>query len=363
MIIPRYLTREVLQNTFAVTFVLLIIIMCGRFIKYLSEAAAGKIDASILLSIMAFRLPGFLELILPLGFFIALLLAYGRLYAEHEMTVLFACGMSRLQLLKYSFIPASVVAIVVSLLSLWLSPLGLQQAESLLSAEKAKNDFESLQPATFQPLQNDQLVSYSESIVDEGRQLNALFLANNPLNTDDMPWVVRAETGRYIFNEQYQQRYLQLNDGIRYEGLPGQGRYREIQFDHFAQHIEPPVMDDQGYKRIDAVSTRNLLKQDSLAATAALQWRLSLPLIIVLVTLVGVPLSHTSPRKGRFNKLFPAIVLYLLYIVGLNSARGSIEEGKLAPEFGLWYVHGIVIGAAIILISWPGIMRRRYKGD
>ena len=40
MKILRYLTREVLTHMIAVSFVLLVIIISGRFVKYLAEAVA-----------------------------------------------------------------------------------------------------------------------------------------------------------------------------------------------------------------------------------------------------------------------------------------------------------------------------------
>src|SRR3546814_5551804 len=69
--------------------------ICGRFIKYLAQAASGALDPGSLFLIMGFRLPGFLQLILPLGLFLGILLAYGRLYLDSEMTVLSATGMSQ----------------------------------------------------------------------------------------------------------------------------------------------------------------------------------------------------------------------------------------------------------------------------
>ncbi len=359
MIIQRYLAKEVLQSTFAVTFVLLIIIMCGRFIKYLAQAAAGKVDASILLEVMAYRLPGFLELILPLGFFIALLLAYGRLYAEHEMTVLSACGMSRSQLLLYSFLPATLIAIIIAALSLWISPYSLQKAHSLLNAQEAKSDVDTLKPARFQSMRNGTMTTYTKDI--NGDELSSIFIATQNIE-GQLPSVITAKTGRFVFNETYGQRYLLLRDGARYEGIPGTADYRVTFFEQYAQHIAEPEFQDQGYKQVDAQSTAELMQQDSLAASATLQWRFSLPLLIVIVTLVGVPLSYTSPRKGRYTKLFPAIILYLLYVVGLNSARGSIEKGKLPVELGLWWVHAVVILIALFLLALPSWRRRLYKG-
>lgn len=55
----------------AVSGILLLVFMSGRFIKYLAEAAAGELAGDVLFQIMAYRFPGFLELILPLGFSLA----------------------------------------------------------------------------------------------------------------------------------------------------------------------------------------------------------------------------------------------------------------------------------------------------
>ena len=70
-IVFRYLTRQVIISMLAVSGILLLVFMSGRFIKYLAEAAAGELAGDVLFQIMAYRFPGFLELILPLGFSLA----------------------------------------------------------------------------------------------------------------------------------------------------------------------------------------------------------------------------------------------------------------------------------------------------
>lgn len=66
MRILRYLTRDILTHTLAVSFVLFLVVFAGRFIRYLAEAAVGSLTGDVLLPIMLFKLPGFLEMILPL---------------------------------------------------------------------------------------------------------------------------------------------------------------------------------------------------------------------------------------------------------------------------------------------------------
>ena len=141
MIDFRYLSREVLMTLSAVSAVLLVIIMSGRFIKYLAQAAQGVLDPGVLFLIMGYRMPGFLQLILPLGLFLGILLAYGRLYLDSEMTVLSATGMSNRRLLGYSMAPAAIVAVLVAWLSLGLAPQGVAEVAKIFNQQDAMTEF------------------------------------------------------------------------------------------------------------------------------------------------------------------------------------------------------------------------------
>jgi lipopolysaccharide export system permease protein len=361
MIILRYLTKEVLQTTFAVTGVLLVIIMSGRFVKYLAEAAAGEMEPSVLFSIMLYRLPGFLELILPLGFFISILLAYGRLYTDSEMTVLFSCGVSRKKLIAWTYVPALCITAIIASLSLWLTPLGIQEAEEILAQQKARNDFETMQPARFQLSRNRSLVSYTETISDDQQLLNHFFLANMGKTASEPLMAIRSETAKYIVDETLGQRYLLLNKGTRYEGKPGDANYRITEFAEFAQHVDAPKDIVVTRNAVNRIPTLDLVGSSLPDHQAALQWRLSSPLVVVILTLLGVIFSHTNPRRGRYAMLFPSILLYLIYLVLLNAARGAVEEQRLSAAVGLWSVHGIFIVLGVVLLidskQWSALFK------
>jgi lipopolysaccharide export system permease protein len=359
MIILRYLTKEVLQTTFAVTGVLLVIIMSGRFIRYLAEAAAGKMEAGVLLSIMFYRLPGFLELILPLGFFVSILLAYGRLYTDSEMTVLFSCGVSQKKLIAWTYVPALLVVFVIASLSLWLTPLGLHKAEEILAQQKARNDFETMQPARFQISRNKKLVSYTERITDQQQTLEAFFLANMGVRDTQALMSVRSDTAEYRVDEALDQRYLVLKHGVRYEGRPGSADYRVTEFGEFAQHVDAPKEIIVTTNTVNRLPTMALLGSDLPSYQAAIQWRLSSPLVVLVITLLGVIFSHTNPRRGRYAMLFPAILLYLIYLVSLNAARGAVEEQRLSAFIGLWGVHLVFACLALVLLSKKRLLGKK----
>lgn len=357
MIIFRYLAKEVLSSMFAVSIVLLLIIISARFVTYLAEAAAGELDAGILLTLMAFRMPAYLELILPLGLFIGIMMAYGRLYVESEMTVLSACGISEVRLLLYTLVTSSFVAIIVAVFSLYLGPEGVRASETLLAEQRSRTDFETLKPARFHQLDTGRGVSYAEAISADKQRLKQVFMAELVAEgSDNAPSILMAASGETIVDSEKGQKYLLLKSGRRYVGRPGDAKYEVVEFEEYAQRLPEPDYAVKPKKATDGMTTEALMQATSMEASVALQWRLSLPLLVMVIGFMAVPLSRTKPRKGRYAKLVPAILIYVGYLVAINSARGVIEDGESPIAGLLWYVHAIFLLLAVILFSWPQLM-------
>ncbi|MBM7059990.1 LPS export ABC transporter permease LptF [Pseudomonas sp. UL073] len=354
MIVFRYLSRELLLTLSAVSAVLLVIIMSGRFIKYLAQAAQGALDPGVLFMIMGFRIPGFLQLILPLGLFLAILLAYGRLYLDSEMTVLSATGMSQQRLLAYTLGPATLIALLVAWLSLGLAPQGVAQVARILNEQDALTEFDTLVPGRFQSMKDGTRVTYVQELSSDRAELGGIFISDKRLSKDSGKergiTVLVAEKGRQEIQADGS-RYLILENGFRYDGNPGKADYRAIQYDTYGMLLQrPEVSTDIGER--EAIPTRELWGSDDQRHVAELQWRLSIPLLVFVVTLMAVPLARVNPRQGRFLKLLPAILLYMAYLSLLIAMRGALDKGKLPISVGLWWVHGIFLMIGLLLIYW-----------
>jgi lipopolysaccharide export system permease protein len=364
LIIFRYLSRELLLTFSAVSAVLLVIIMSGRFIKYLAQAAQGVLDPGVLFLIMGFRLPGFLQLILPLGLFLGILLAYGRLYLDSEMTVLSATGVSQRRLLAYTLAPAALVALLVAWLSLSLAPQGVSQVARILNEQDALTEFDTLVPGRFQSMKDGSRVTYTENLSDDRSVLSGLFISEKRTtpgssatsNKDDGKKkdpgiaVLVAEQGHQKIQEDGS-RYLVLENGYRYDGNPGQADYRAIKYDTYAVLLPKPAVSAEVNER-EALPSSTLFGSRQPREQAELQWRLSLPLLVFIVTLLAVPLARVNPRQGRFLKLLPAILLYMAYLALLIAARGALDKGKLPLSLGLWWVHALFLLIGLALLFW-----------
>jgi lipopolysaccharide export system permease protein len=87
MIIFRYIFREIYSYLLAITSVLLIIFITNQFERYLHNAALGNITMLAVMKVMMLQVPLLIAYLLPLGFYLAVLLAFGRMYIDNEMTV------------------------------------------------------------------------------------------------------------------------------------------------------------------------------------------------------------------------------------------------------------------------------------
>ncbi len=359
MILYRYITSELLKSMFAVTFTLLVIIMSGRLVKYLADVAAGDLAPDFLFLIMLYRLPNFLEVIVPLGMFIGIMLSYGRLYVDSEIAVMNACGISRLQLLWLAAFPIALVTLLVTLLSTVISPAGIRAYEELLVESKASDGLKAAVEGRFRLDQDSGRVTYIESLNRDNDGMNGVFIAH-PVDTDDeriLVAVITADTGVFKRDEASGQRFLLLNKGVRYVGEPGELDYQVARFDRYGQWL-PDERSSRGRKEADGKSTGELMQSDLLSDRAALQWRFSLALLVPIVALIGVALSKTDHRSGRYVKMFPGFLLYMVYLVALNSGREALVSGDLPLMPGLWLIHGVFLVLGLILLLGPDWLRR-----
>jgi lipopolysaccharide export system permease protein len=351
LIIFRYLSRELFTSMAAVTGILLMILMSSRLIYQLTAAAAGKIPLEIVFFTLLLRLPSFLEMILPLSLFIAILLAYGRLYAESEMTVLTATGFSNGKLLGYTLLPAGVITVLVAFFSLYLSPLGAQKMEDLYRKQATMTEFELLVPGRFQSTDKGSRVTYTEGLSDDKSEMKNVFIADG--NT-----ILLAQTGTQKVNPDTGSRFLELHKGKRFDITPGKLDVEILDFDLYGVKIADEQAERRRIKK-EAIPTSELFGNDSKRHTSQLQWRFSLIIMVPICAMIAFPLSKVNPRQGRFARIFPAIILFMMYITLLISLRGMLSKGDISPAIGMWWVHVMYALIGLGLLFIPEWNRRR----
>lgn len=335
----------------AVTGILLMILMSSRLIYQLTAAAAGEIPLEIVFFTLLLRMPSFLEMILPLSLFISILLAYGRLYAESEMTVLTATGFSNTRLLGYTLMPAGIITLLVAFFSLYLSPLGAQKMEDLYRKQATITEFELLVPGRFQSTSKGTRVTYTEGLSADKSEMNNVFIADG--NT-----ILLAQRGTQKVNPDTGSRFLELHQGKRFDITPGKLDVEILDFELYGVKIADEQAERRRIKK-EAIPTTELFGNDSTRHISQLQWRFSLIIMVPICAMIAFPLSKVNPRQGRFARIFPAIILFMVYITLLISLRGMLSKGDISPAIGMWWVHGVYTLIGLGLFFIPEWNRRR----
>ena len=149
MILQRYLLKDIFSHTGAVGLVFLLVILASRSIQYLEQVSRGELSLELVFWVILFRLPEFLELIIPFSFFLSIVLVIGRLCSDNEMIILEQNGYSNSRLLKLFFVASLFFALLTSLFSFWVTPTFKSNLDNIYKQTSFKEDFNSIQPGKF----------------------------------------------------------------------------------------------------------------------------------------------------------------------------------------------------------------------
>lgn len=354
LIIAKYITKEVSTVFVAAMSILFLILLSNRFASYLTKAATGELPLGLVFEMVLLYTPELFTYLLPLSFYIAILLSFSRLYADHEMTILKACGIGTTYIVKLVLKLAFVFSLITALFTCYLVPKSSQIREKLLAARQNFSLMQSVVPQRFQSASDEHLIFYVEEVSKAGL-FKGVFIAERPVlqTAETDQWVFMTAEAAEIKSEsmdkdQEKEDYIVLKNGYRYQGLPGRADYRVIAFEEYGRALSlnktPVDLPDQWRLK----TSLDLLKLKDPQASAEWQWRLSLPLSVMILAVMAIPLSRVNPRQGRFSRLGLAIILYVLYYNLFTVCRRWVAAGVLPAFIGSWWVHGLFL----ILASW-----------
>lgn len=357
MIIVRYLIRETLKSQLAIFFVLFLVFLSQRFIRVLADASDGEIPARMIMSIVSLNMPSMGLLMLPLSLFIGILLTFGRLYAESEITVMNATGIGNKFLIQAALYLSIITGGVAAFNAFWLAPWSQEQEASLLEEFAAENSVDLLQKGTFQRTPDGSSVVFIDDIKD--KKLKNVFVAQLRPRDSILPSVAFSDSG--VVKELSDGRQvIRMFGGTRYEGVPTSVQYMITDFDQYEGLIGQRDV-KHGDRDWEAIPTLQLFHNANPEAQAELQWRISLVICIPLLTMLVVPLSAVNPRQGRFAKMGPAILIYLTYFLAISATKSALEDGAVPAWIGMWPINILLLVTAMMANAMDSAAVRRFK--
>jgi lipopolysaccharide export system permease protein len=356
-ILGRYILREVITTWIVVMGVLLIILLANQVAAVLERAAASQFPQGVVFELIYLGMLQYLGFLVPFGLLLGIVLALGRLYHDTELAAALACGVRPVTLYGGVIGLGIVLAAGLAALTLFVAPGATAQALGLRNAAVRSGQFAPLQAGTFRAFGAGSAVVYAEKVDSDGT-LHNVFLERNQ---GPVVEVAVAQRALHSVAPDGASQAITLLDGERLQGIPGSRQFRTMHFDQYFIPVRVPpangVITD-----LDAQSTAALLASRDPKHQAQLQWRISMPLMCIVLTILAVPLARLKPRQGRYARVWLALVAYLIYWNLITAGQAWVARGAIPAALGLWWTHAAVLLLAVAVIFAPEAGQRlRYR--
>ena len=365
MILRRYMTQQVAANTAIVLLFLMALMLGGRLIRYFGIAAEGRLDVGLLFAIIGYNIPTFLELILPLSFFIALMLVLGRMYVDQEMSVLFASGISRGRLTRLMIPLITGLFIFQMGISLLAKPWGLSNSKQIWQTQSLGSLLDLVRPKTFISSGNYHL--YVDEFDKEKRELKNLYVVQQ--QTDKSGKIAKNDviitaTRAYQVPSKDTDSSMQLDlfQGRRYELGTNNAKYNQASFEKYRITLEKPASEKITETNVETQTTAKLLANTQKPEVKAeLGYRFTMPWLIIIAAMLATPLAQVRPRQGRWLRLLPSVLIFASCAISIISLRTAIGKESISEYAYIWLIVGFI--AFALLLNWQSrvVHRVRYR--
>ena len=331
MILNRYFLKNIFSYTASVSVIFLLIIVSSRSIQYLDQAARGEMNPESVFWIILFRLPEFGQIILPLSFFIGIVLTLGKLRSESEFIVMQQNGFSFKRLHTLLIACSVLICTIIFSLSAWLTPKFDLQIKDMLQQKTLKEKIISLTPGEFHKVNESTLVYSKESLNEE---LTKVFIKNKTKGNQVKEFFVFAEKA-YVKGNTEETMYL--NDGSIFF-LDEAEKFSKLSFEEMKFKVNLESNDN----------LKNEQDKNSLDSSN-ITWLLSLCVMTIISIFLAVPLSNSSPREGRYKRVLPALLVFSLYLGLLIASRGASDLSPVNQITSMVFIHFVFLIFAFYL--------------
>jgi len=345
-IFQRSLLREFGNHALAVFATLFAITLTTQLIRFLGQAANGKLPSEAVLALLGFSALNYLPVLLSLTLFISVLMTLTRSYRDSEMVVWFSCGLGLTAWIRPVLVFAAPLVVLIAGLSFFLAPWAINKSELYRQQMDNRDEVSRIAPGVFREAASGDKVFFVESVAGDATNVRNVFIStflhgNQGILVSRRGFLETAPNG---------DRFAVLLDGRRYDGEVGTTEYRVMDFERYATRIETKEA-KTGSVSSKALSTWTLLTDPVRGNLAELLWRIGLPLAAVNLALLAIPLSFVNPRASRSVNLVFAVLTYMTYSNLVSVTQAWVGQGKISFAAGWWLVHALML-AVLAFLFW-----------
>jgi lipopolysaccharide export system permease protein len=368
-IIHRYIFQEVLTPFLLGLSVFTFILLIARLLKLIELVVNRGLPPTQILRLLAFLMPAFLELTVPMAMLLAILIAFGRLSADAEMIAMRSSGLSIYQLVPPVILFVLMTSLITACLSMYARPWANHNLKLELWDIARTRASAGLKPQVF----NDEfpgLVIYAEHIDSRTDRLIHVLISDerdpNEHNT------VFAREGYMISDNDTQTVILRLLDGTIHTSGEAQSDYH-TDFETYDVNLDlreslagpSDKQDDPNEMTLPELSAAIEVKRAAgkPAAPELVEFhrKFAIPFACIVFGLVGVPLGIEPARNVRSRGFAVSLAVIFIYYILLSAGQGFAEQGSIPAWFGLW-LPNMVFGSLGVMLMRRAARERALFG-
>ena len=344
----RALLKEMTATAGIALGVLSAILLVTLSVRILGTAALGEFDVSAVIPFISFGYLRLLPILLSLALFAGVLLTLARYWQDSEMVIWFGAGLPPSAWIKPILRLAGPITLIIAGLSLVVIPwVSRQKADYESYVARQKQETSQLMPGVFAETDQGRRIYFVENVTEKKPSVGNIFIQSEQQGRTG---IVIASHGN-IQTMPDGDRFLVLEQGHRYEGIPGNPNYRVMEFSHYGFRLAPGQLAPKPVQARE-LSTLDLLRDPTALNQSELVWRLGYPLSALILALFAIPLSVYNPRVGRSYNIVLAALIYTLYNNVMGLSQTWVSRGLMSAVDSQLLVHGLAFAILAAAFWW-----------
>ncbi len=352
-IINRYLMREITGIFVLGLTIFTLVLLMGRMVKLMEMVVANGVPLAEVIHLIVLLLPSFLVLTIPMAFLLAVLLAFGRLSSDNEITVLKASGLSLGALLPPVLLTAAAAAFLTLFISVVAVPWGNTGFKQMTMDVARKYAASAIRERIFRD-DLPGIVLYVDQYDEARRTMQRVMIQDSrdperPLTVFAKSGLISSDDGTGVL------RILLKNGTIHTQQKDG---YRLVSFGEYLLTAEsgrstPLVRTemDLGIAELrSGIASSKLSPQTRLKMATELHSRFAFPFATFVFAILALPLGLSNRRSGKGSGFTISILILLVYYVLLSFLRTLAEKGGISPVLAVWLPNLIFLSIGLLLL-------------
>ena len=361
-VLDRYIFEELLAPFFLSMFILTLVLFIQKMFRLAELVISKGVTVAATLKLLAFILPGFLVITIPMSALVASITAFSRLSSDSEITAMKTSRVSLYRMLRpvacFAFLAFSATALI----SLVLLPAANTALKAHLFNMVKSQAMVGIEAGVFNSA-FDGMVIYVDKM-ESLDKMEGIFIADEHSAKD--PYSIIAKRGKLITDPQSFKVTLAMEEGAIYSLPREKNKYLLTSFDKGSIFLDinrsllPGGSSATDYRDasiqtlLTDISALRAQGKPTFQPESELHMRLSIPLACLIFGIIGAPLGIRKTRSGRSAGIAIALAVFFLYYVLIGTSKNLAETGALSPAAAYWIPNAIIIAGSAVLLHIRG---------